>query len=593
MTTKRDKTIATLLTLALAAAGFAFWMTVHPEALSFAEEMQMFLFNGGYALEKISVPGGVAAFSGEFLTQFFSLLWLGAVVQSALLVALQLVSYRLSRLTGGGAAESFALSFAPAVAMVAVMGDPNVTVSYALSVLAGLGACSLVARAGGSDKAAIVMVGVGIPTLFFACGPATYALAAYAVVGAVRRWGASLRSASWVAGIAVYTILTVVATYRLSAYPLGSVAAGLGTYRQAEIPAWPAGMACAFGLWPFVASRVRMIARRRRVALCGIAAATVAGGVAAGLLAYDGLTYRIMRYDLCLRRHDWAGALSIAEREAPRAPLELATVNFALVMRGELADRMFEYPQVSSEGLIPLFSREVASAMMTSDIYMELGMVNTARRFAFEAQEAIPDQRKSGRLTKRLAEVAITDGQYALASRYLDVLSQTFAYGRWAGEMKTLIKDETKVAAHPYFSKLRRRRISHDFFYSDREMDQMLGLLFSHDKSNRMALDYLLCLELQTRDMGSFIRYAPLLGQLPDGGRFVPRHYQEAMCMAWAQRHNSFDGMTWPVANSVKRQFAEFAKIHSADKHSPLLSEGRLGSSYWAFFVDDKKDTDR
>lgn len=592
MTTKRGKTIATLLTLALAAAGFAFWMTVHPESLSFAEEMQMFLFNVGYAVEKISVPGGVAALSGEFLTQFSSLLWLGAAIMSLLVVALQLAAYRLARLTGGEAAESFALSFVPAVAMVVVMGDPNVTVSYALSVLAGLGACCLMARVGGSGNAAIGMLGVGIPVLFFACGPAAYALAAYAAVGAVRRWGASLRSASWVAGIAVYTIMTVVVSYRLSAYPLGSVAAGLGTYRQAEIPAWLAGMACAFGLWPFVVSRV-MIAQRRRVAICGIAAATVAGGVAGCALAYDGLTYRVMRYDLCLRRHDWAGALALAEREAPRAPLELATVNFALAMRGELADRMFEYPQVSSEGLIPLFSREVASAMMTSDIYMELGMVNTARRFAFEAQEAIPDQRKSGRLTKRLAEVAITDGQYALASRYLDVLSQTFAYGRWADEMKALIKDEARVAAHPYFSKLRRRRISQDFFYSDREMDQMLGLLFSHDKSNRMALDYLLCLELLTRDIGSFIRYAPLLGQLPDGGRFVPRHYQEAMCMAWAQRHNSFDGMTWPVANSVKRQFAEFAKIHSADRHSPLLSEGQLGSSYWTFFVDGKKQTDR
>lgn len=592
MTTTRGKTIATLLTAALAAAGFFFWVKIHPEALSFAEEMQMFLFNGGYAAEKMATPGGVAALAGEFLTQFFSLLWLGAAIMALLVVALQLASHRLARLTGGEAAESFALSFAPAVAMVVVMGDSNVTVSYALSVLAGLAACGLFVRAARADWAAGVFLAVGIPVLFFACGPAAYALAAYAAVGAVRRWGASLRSASWVAGIAVLTILTVLAAYRLSAYPLGSVAAGLGTYRQAAIPTWMAAMACAFGLWPAVASRVR-IARRRRAALCGIAAATVAGGVAGCALAYDGLTYRVMRYDLCLRRHDWAGVLSIAEREAPRAPLELATVNFALAMRGELADRMFEYPQVSSEGLIPLFSREVASAMMTSDIYMELGMVNTARRFAFEAQEAIPDQRKSGRLTKRLAEVAITDGQYALASRYLDVLSQTFAYGRWADEMKALIKDEANVAAHPYFSKLRRRRISQDFFYSDREMDQMLGLLFSHDKSNRMALDYLLCLELLTRDIGSFIRYAPLLGQLPDGGRFVPRHYQEAMCMAWAQRHNSFDGMTWPVANSVKRQFAEFAKIHSADRHSPLLSEGQLGSSYWTFFVDDKKDTDR
>lgn len=69
--------------------------------------------------------------------------------------------------------------------------------------------------------------------------------------------------------------------------------------------------------------------------------------------------------------------------------------------------------------------------MMTSDIYYELGMLNTARRFAFEAQESIPNSQKSGRLTKRLAEVAIIDGQYELARRYLHLLKQTFAYSKW------------------------------------------------------------------------------------------------------------------------------------------------------------------
>lgn len=592
MTTKRGKTIAILLTGVFAAAGFAFWKFAHPEALSFAEEMQMFLFSGSYAAEKVGTPGGVAALAGEFLTQFYSLLWLGAIVSALLLVAIQRASYRLARLAGGEAAESFALSFAPSLAIVVIMGDSDVLVSYALSLLAGLGACCLFARVAESTWARAATMTVGLPTLFWGFGPAAYALAAYAAVDTVRRRGASLASVCRVAGIGLYAVLIVLLSYRLSAYPLGSVAAGLGTYRQADIPAWLPVVACAVALWPAAVSRMR-IGRRRGAALCGIAAATVVGGVAGERVAYDEQTYRVMRYDLCMRRHDWQGALDIAERNAPRTPLELATVNLSLAMRGKLADRMFEYPQVSSEGLIPLFSREVVSSMMTSDIYMELGMVNTARRFAFEAQEAIPDQRKSGRLTKRLAEVAITDGQYALATRYLDVLGQTFAYGRWAEEMKELIKDEARVAGHPYFGKLRRRRISQDFFYSDREMDQMLGLLFNHDKSNRMALDYMLCLELLTRDIGSFMRYVPLLGQQPGGMSIVPRHYQEAMCMAWAQRHSSFDGMTWPVANNIKRQFADFARIHSSDRHSRLLTKGILGSSYWTFFVDDTKDSKR
>ncbi|MCO7111572.1 DUF6057 family protein [Bacteroides uniformis] len=69
-----------------------------------------------------------------------------------------------------------------------------------------------------------------------------------------------------------------------------------------------------------------------------------------------------------------------------------------------MGDRMFEFYQNGTEGLLPEFQRDFTSPLPTSEAYYHLGMVNTAQRFTFEAMEAIPNFNKSGRCFKRLAE---------------------------------------------------------------------------------------------------------------------------------------------------------------------------------------------
>ncbi len=63
---------------------------------------------------------------------------------------------------------------------------------------------------------------------------------------------------------------------------------------------------------------------------------------------------------------------------------------------GQMGDRMFEFYQNGTEGLLPEFQRDFTSPLPTSEAYYHLGMVNTAQRFTFEAMEAIPNFNKSG-----------------------------------------------------------------------------------------------------------------------------------------------------------------------------------------------------
>ena len=91
-------------------------------------------------------------------------------------------------------------------------------------------------------------------------------------------------------------------------------------------------------------------------------------------------------------------------------------------------------------------SREVltspTAALMMSDVYMQLGMVNMAQRAAFEAMVKTHDAKDNGRALRRLTETAIITGQYDLALKYISLLENYRTHRKWAHEMR-------KIAEHP------------------------------------------------------------------------------------------------------------------------------------------------
>ena len=48
---------------------FLFWYVAYPQALSYQEQYQLFLWTWDYLVERLSLPGGFADWVGEFLCQ--------------------------------------------------------------------------------------------------------------------------------------------------------------------------------------------------------------------------------------------------------------------------------------------------------------------------------------------------------------------------------------------------------------------------------------------------------------------------------------------------------------------------------------------
>ena len=84
-----------LLTLVFGICVFIFWRMHYPFALTFQEQLQLFLFDDDYFLERIAEPGGLARYVAEFLVQFYNSVTMGAVIIAILMMLVQRLTWRL------------------------------------------------------------------------------------------------------------------------------------------------------------------------------------------------------------------------------------------------------------------------------------------------------------------------------------------------------------------------------------------------------------------------------------------------------------------------------------------------------------------
>ena len=123
-----------ILSLLFAVAIALFWAFPYRCALSYQEQYQLFLFTPSYFTERISVPGGLADYVAEFITQFYYVYALGAILLALVFFCLQRLTWVLMR-RSGVSQSWYLLSFIPTVALWALMGNENVLLSFAIALL--------------------------------------------------------------------------------------------------------------------------------------------------------------------------------------------------------------------------------------------------------------------------------------------------------------------------------------------------------------------------------------------------------------------------------------------------------------------------
>lgn len=587
------KTWKPLLSLLFGVAVVIFWAVPFVGGLCFQEQYQMFLFDTGYFLERIVLPGGLADYISEFLVQFYYMPVLGGAIIALLLMGIQAAVWGLMKQYGARHDfPGYLLSFLPSIALLCAMGDQNVLLSFVVALFGAL-VIGWIHNRFHNRLVKVVFELVSTALVYWFLGPVVFLYAALMIGDTLKnakQKGNVFSGIGYSVCILVLTIAWILLTTQTLQYPLYRIFAGLNYYRY---PGAISPLPFVVMVWAVVIPFLGMIPCRQKslqklqqskvVIVLSYVLVIVASwfGIKA---SFDEMTYELIDYDFLVRTEQWDKIIEKAEKKPATTPLSVSCVNLALSQKGMLADRLFEFYQNGGEGLFPTFTRDMISPVSTAEIFFRLGMVNDAERYMFEAQEAIPNYRKSARLTRRIIECDIINGNYKVAAKLLRRLQKTLFYSNWANQTMALLGNEKAINRHPIYGKLRKyREKKQDFLFSDREMDQMLGLLFLNDNHNKMAYEYLMCYELLQRDMEKFMQYYPL-------GRFVgydhiPRTFQEILIGNWMKTHSDPRTIPYSVDAQNVNNTLNFIQLYMQNPKDPQLGQQPYVSNAWHYVM--------
>ena len=585
---------------------FLFFWLVLPYHLRFHEQFQFFRFGTDYFMDSVLHPEGFSFYLGGFFTQFFRCPWAGALIIALLLVLMQRLVARISygvtcRVAGSARSNTpgntflYPLTFLPSAFVWLLLCNENFMISAVVALLLALGAVNLYQRAG-SGKSRIAVFYILQPVLFFLAGGTVLIFTACFMylealrIGSRGRWKAyALRVLPAVALVFLYPV----AVRLFWQYPYERLLGGIHFYRYyyfsypIQYVAWALAAAvpllCRLIPAPGTARLNRIISPALWVLL---AAATVAG-----LYHFaDRDKELLFAYDTLVYEEQWDEVLQRAQKDTPGSSIEMVAVNLALWKTGRLETELFQYPQQGPEGLLLPFRRDFVTPLMMSEVYLHLGMVNSVQRNAYDAMEAIPDFQKSARCYQRLAQTNIINGHYRVARTYLEQLSKTVFYRKWAHEtMQYLgneerLGNEKRIAEHPLYGRIRRIRYRDEMLFSPQGLNAMLDVLYRNNRENKMAYAYMLAYTLLAKDLERFADYITL--EYPAGGdQPLPVPYQEALVLYWVQNNPSLEGIPWNISGDVRKKLDDFTAMYQqfAGGRPEQALKKDFGKTYWYY----------
>jgi hypothetical protein len=582
----RDTTrlVSGITVAAFALVVFIFFGYYYPHHLHYHEQFQLFELTTDYARQVLYRPGGMADYIGGFLTQFFINSRFGGCFLALLLVGVQQLTARRI----GRRYLTTVLSYLPSLALLYYLMDENAMPSTPVAMLGCLTCAEAMTHVPGRGLR-LLIAAVLTPVMYLLWGGlAVIYVVAMAVSEAHRSWNARC-SAFLIVSLLLLVACPLVAQY-IWPFPLYQLYGGIHYFRYpAMVPkgAWVAAAFCmgVMALSLFLKPKVwtEGLSRGRAALHKGWQAVSV---VAASILlchyCANWNKERVMAYDFYARYQQWDQILLLAHEHPTTWAMNIAYLNLALGMTGNLPEHQFNYFQYSAEGLIPPFERDFTSPLPASEALYYLGFINDAQRYTFEVQEAVPDGQHSVRCFQRLAETAMIMGDYPVARKYLRPLQHTLFYKEWAQKAWRLTEDEREMEMRPLYSRLRHFCNTEDYLFSDKEIDSMIGRLFLSRPDNRMAFEYLMSYELLNRRLDLFMQYISLGGKL--GYKRLPRSYQEALLLHWTLSHTDFKGFQWEVSPALKQQMVNFINDYRANKPIPYMMKMYQGT-YWLFYI--------
>lgn len=253
--------------------------------------------------------------------------------------------------------------------------------------------------------------------------------------------------------------------------------------------------------------------------------------------------------------------------------ISLNYLNMALAKKGMLAENMFAFDQKGPKSLVAPWNRTLYMDNLLCDIHFMTGDLAMSESYALDAMT----QSKRGgntRALRRLMQINLLRGEYALAGKYIALLEQMPFYKEWADEYSGYLSEPEQMSDNP---ELKGKILPPD------SLDNLMSLMTTeklwnvHTAENRIGWEYLGCYYLLDKNLSKFNSYIE-----ESGVEHLPRHFQEALLIEGSDSvsNNLVSDKTRQRFESFRKGMAHFSK-NNGDV-SAIYNE--FGDTYWFYY---------
>ena len=256
-------------------------------------------------------------------------------------------------------------------------------------------------------------------------------------------------------------------------------------------------------------------------------------------------------------------------------------LNWALAERGELADRLFEFPQNDPYSLL-LEWREIAyTSVLLSNVYYSMGHVAMSQRMAFEANVIYDNS--NPRMLQRLVQTNLLFGAYDVAEKYISRLEKTLFYRRWAESFRRFLRNEELIGKDSELGvKFKGIPSVNDLSLGTGDVTDDLKAICLSNPENETARQYYGAWLLLSKNLGSF---ASFLDGYRDG-RALPKSFREAVMIL----SESDPGLVTScnIDQATVQRYVDFKDFFTRNRQGKDLKQQlqrRFGDTYWFYFM--------
>lgn len=548
---------------------WAFWFVGMKGHIGYWSGTGFFQCGTEYWSEFAGRPGGWTTYAGYFLRQFYQWTFWGALIQTLTVVLLYPVSRQILRRLGMTRGYLF-LSGLPGVLVFILQVKGVLSLDQSLKILVGfflmLGYLYLTNK-GWRYGLFILFLPLGLLLLGTGGISALYFNLMFYECWKGRgkgRWG--------LIGIGVLLVWIVPVLWKRWIFPMPAE----NIFSLATSADYLEGVIYGYLLVVWIAGVVSSRVLKRRHFVRFEVALLVIVAVVGIYLVYDHPAERYMCMEQAAVAGEWEKVLECGKGIQPSRE-EMFLIHLALANRGELGEKLFDYPaEWGIGGLYLPRDNSYAVSVLGSELYYALKIPNEAIHWTFQAAVASP-QGMDFRTLKRLTELNIWKRDSLLADKYLTILENAVGYNSWCREKRLAWNNSSAEQVLPD------ERI--DFFIGGRPFLSDMARVLDAGRSREMVSDYLLCGLLLEKNLSKFSQLFRMVYPVTD--KRIPRVYQEAILVAMTVGDERLIAKNYKLDADIRQKFQEYNELYQICKKNNLQPEQLMKEykqTWWYYF---------